>query len=294
MTRLAVAKTLVSGTVTLQGIPYSFNASASGTATGNNVPLAKETAVVASNTAAEAAARVAIDKILADNSAVLSDLEITSLISNNFTTTVKVFIPIELDTIATTTDGVNYVISKDTTIGSTQWLTVPNGKTLSTTEGALLINRGYLQFGNASLNTSDYAMLKSKSSSCSSMGGKNYEGIRVYSGECLTTTGDYTNNGVVGVESGGSFNIYGTFTNDEGGGYGEQGSILNVGTTTISGTLINSYSNTFCQNVCGATLVNNGTIENNGGSSYSSLSSGTGSCTATGSGSACNVACTSS
>jgi hypothetical protein len=156
MTRLAVAQTLVSGTVTLQGIPYSFTASASGTATADRVPQAKKAATVASNAAAVIAARASIDKILAENSAILSDLEITSLISNNFTTTVRVFKPIALETIATTTDGINYFIDKETTIGKSQWLKVTNGKTLSF--NAPCKNYGYVQIGDGTglSSTSNY------------------------------------------------------------------------------------------------------------------------------------------
>ena len=144
MTRLALAKTLVTGTVTLQGVSYSFTASGSGTATADRVPEAKKLAVAASNTAAILAARDAIDKILLDNSAVLSDLEITSLISNNLSTTVVAYKPIALASVATSTDGVNYTLKPNTTIGDDQWLTVPNGKTL-TTGGNAFTNNGFFR-----------------------------------------------------------------------------------------------------------------------------------------------------
>jgi hypothetical protein len=146
MSSLAVAQTAVSGTVTLQGIAYSFTASASGTAHGNQVPYAKKSATIASNTAAYSAARIAIDKILAKESAVLSELEITSLISNNFTTTVKVYKHIALASIATSKDGRNYFIRKKTTIWHKQCLIVPNGVNL--TINAPFTNYGYVQLGH--------------------------------------------------------------------------------------------------------------------------------------------------
>jgi len=150
MNRLALAKTIVTGTVTLQGMGYSFAASGSGTAKADKVPEAKKLAVAASNTAAISAARASIDKILSDNSAVLSDLEITSLISNNFKTTVRVFKPISLESVATTTDGINYTLNKNVTIGTGQWLTVPNGKNLTST--GKVTNRGYFQLGEGQSN----------------------------------------------------------------------------------------------------------------------------------------------
>ena len=142
MNRLALARTKVSGSVTLQGIPFTFTASGSGTATADRVPEAKKLAVAASNTAATAAARASIDKILADNSEVLSDLEITSLISNNLSTHVVVFRPLAIAKLATTTNGIDFFINKKTTIGPDQWLLVQKGQTLSVC--AEFQNHGYV------------------------------------------------------------------------------------------------------------------------------------------------------
>ncbi len=146
MTRLALAKTIVTGSVTLQGNTYTFTGSGSGTATADRVPEAKKLAVASANAAAITSARASIDKILADNSSVLTDLEITSLISNNLSTTVVVFKPITMSSIASSLDGVNYTLNQDTTIGAGQWLTVQNGTTL--TMGKYhFTNNGYFQIG---------------------------------------------------------------------------------------------------------------------------------------------------
>lgn len=145
MTRLALAKTLVTGTVTLQGVEFTFTGSGTGTATADSVKEAKAAATTASNSAAVIAARASINQILAENSAVLSDLEITSLISNNFTTTVVVYRPIALSSIASTTDGVNYTLKPNVTIGDDQVLTVPAGITLNVDAGNNLTNNGIFQ-----------------------------------------------------------------------------------------------------------------------------------------------------
>ncbi len=117
MTRLALAKTLVQGTVTLQGISYSFSASASGTAVADKAFEAKKLAVVASNSAATVAARASIEKILSENSAVLSDLEITESISNNLTTTVELVEDIITLFISGYANFISkYILTKDRTL----------------------------------------------------------------------------------------------------------------------------------------------------------------------------------
>lgn len=108
MTRLAVAKTLVQGTVILKGISYSFSASASGTGVADKAFEAVNLAILASNSAATVTACASIEKILSENSAVLSDLEITEAISNNLTTTVEL---VE-ETITLFISGYAYFISK--------------------------------------------------------------------------------------------------------------------------------------------------------------------------------------
>ena len=234
MTRLALAKTIVSGTITLQGNTFTFTASSSGTATGNTVTEAKASATAASNSAAITAARASIDKILAENSAVLSDLEITSLISNNLSTTVVVYKPILLKSIATTRDGVNYTLVKDTVIKSDQWLTVPNGKTL-TIANYHFTNNGYVQVGELSTDPSTAQ---------------------------IEYSSDFTNTGTVEVYPAGSSTIDAgvTFTNSAQGAC-----FLNNGTCNNSGIILNSEEYTRVQNngsfynLAGSTIENSGT-----------------------------------
>jgi hypothetical protein len=241
MTRLALAKTIVTGSMTLQGNTFSFTASASGTAKADKVPEAKKLAVAASNNAAITAARASIDKILLNNSAVLSDLEITSLISNNLSTTVVVFKPIALATIASSSNGINYTLNPTVTIGSNQWLTVPSGKTLYSTADNPLINNGYVQIGDGT-QTSSGAL---KDSGCSSFPATNNRTINVSSGECYTV------------------DVMSTVTNAA-----YEASITNHGTINNYGIMDNTGDNSYILSYCGALLNNYGNIENNGDYSY--------------------------
>lgn len=293
MTRLALSKTLVSGTVTLQGIPYPFTASASGTATGSNVAAAKKAATVASNSAAVTAARASIDKILADNSAILSELEITSLISNNFTTTVKVFRPIAITAIASSTDGVNYTLKKNTTIGSDKWLTITDGMHFYTGKHTFKID-GYFQVGSGNnlpisgISTIDYYCEISGCVDVKSTGNLtitpsgtidliNYQestsnyfhnsGIVTNNGNVTCTT-QYSNICTYGgsqFTNNGNITIMGTF------GYLKNNSSAIF---TNNGNITNYAPSTFVLNN-GATFYNYGSIKNNGKYSYTCNSYGT-------------------
>ena len=248
MTRLALAKTFVTGTVTLQGVSYSFTASGSGTATADRVPEAKKLAVAASNTAAVAAARTSIDKILLDNSAVLTDLEITSLISNNLSTTVVVYKPIAISSVATSPDGVNYTLKPNTTIGSNQWLTVPNGISLKTGKYPFT-NNGYFQVGEPASFVSTALKDNPPAASVEYSTDASNNGVCEVYPDCTST-----------VDSGVTFENYD-------GGY-----LSNYGTLTNNGTITNSQSTisgiyTTIQNF-GTFNNSTGATINNGPSSY--------------------------
>ena len=210
----ALAKTLVKGSVTIQGVKFPFEASVSGTKTGINVSAVKKGAVIASNVAARKAARIAINKILAANSDALADLKITNLISNKFTTTVNVLTPIEINTIATSSDGVNYSLNKNVTIGSAQMFTVPVGITLTGAAGNHFTNNGFFQIsGNFRIGVKTNRLLKTKIST------------------------NYTNNAIYQIDSDATMTIDSgvTFTNNE---YGS--TILNHGSIKNNG-IINNY-----------------------------------------------------
>jgi hypothetical protein len=241
MKRLALAKTIVTGTVTLQGRIFTFTASGSGKATGNNVSEAKKSAIGASNAAAIIAARASIDTILTNNSAVLTDLEITSLISNNLSTTVVVFRPIALKFIATTKNGINYVLKPNQTVRAGHWVTVPTGITLIGEAGNNFINYGFIQIEGTFT-------------------------IGVQSDDTTIST-DYTNTTSYQVDSGGTLTIIAgvTFTNVN---FYADAYISNYGTTINNGTIRNDSSNSNIYTYSGSTFTNNGDIFNEATFSY--------------------------
>jgi hypothetical protein len=293
MTRLALARTLVTGTVTLQGNSFTFTASGSGTATGDKVPEAKKLAIAASNTAAIAEARASIDQILLNNSAVLSDLEITSLISNNLSTTVIVYRPLALSKIATTTDGINYTLIKDTIIGARDWVTVHNGTTFKTGKYHLT-NNGFFEIGDrpgsvsTTLKTNDTTASVEYNYDCSNNGyyqvyygttwtldaGYTFENYAKYSD--LNNSGICDNSGNI-VNSGDAAGVmtfpYGVFNNYDGAtitNSGEWSYVENQATfTNYSGaTITNSGENSSFGNYSDGLVVNDGTINNSNSTSY--------------------------
>ena len=161
------------------------------------------------------------------------------MISNNFTTTVVVYKPIGIETIATTTDGINYVISKETTIGSTQWLTVPNGINLII--DAPFTNKGYVQLGNKG---------SSATITCTSYQSVNNSGPW-YNPEVVT----YNLHGPWNNTSQGFISNDGTFVVRNENNSGGQGYINNNGTGGVS-------------NFGRFTIETNGSINNNTEASY--------------------------
>ena len=272
MTRLALAKTLVYGTVTLQGNSHTFTASGSGTGTADRVSDAKKLAITAANSAAIIAARASIDKILTDNSSVLADLEITSLISNNLSTTVIVFRPLALSKIATTTDDIKYYLKQNVTIKADQWITVPSGKTLHGAVGNKLRNHGFLQLGDGSKTRSkdstcstDCSLCDTDNSCCSSFEVENNESIAVSSGECLKVDSKCTNNNSIDVNIGGTLIICsgGVMTNNSEIDVNGNLIICSGGVMTInSGGLMTNNSEI---DVYGTVTINSGGTINNTG-----------------------------
>jgi len=310
MNRLALAQTLVSGTVTLQGIAFTFTASGTGTATGNNVTEAKQSAITASNTAASAAARIAIDAILVNNSAVLSDLEITSLISNNFSTTVEVFRPIALKAIANSSDGMNYTLKRNLTIGADESLIISNGQHFETGKYTLK-NNGFVQVGGSgdvnitasytmSTNTDNASRWNIASNGLLTINpGVTFDQIN------YTVSENYLHNSGIIINNGNIINDtqYSNIYTYSGSQLTNNGTITNAGSLTYiknnssavftnNGTITNAGPSTVLLNN-GATFYNYGSIKNSGKYSYTCSNSygtwiGSGGCT----GNCCTNNCT--
>jgi flagellar basal body rod protein FlgF len=145
---------------------------------------------------------------------------------------------ISLSTIATTTDHINWVLIKDTTIVSCQTLLIPSGQTLEINSGVTLFNYGTI---------TSYGTITNNGTFRTEIGGQinNYGSIENTTTEfkvfgTFTNYGNFTNTSL------------GTFNNDNTTGHvvnTSTGTITNVGTFYIK---------------AGDTLDNYGTITNNG------------------------------
>ena len=140
-----LAETSVNGEIVIQGSSVTYSASASALDSSNkSFEDAAKVATINSNTAATLAARKIIDNILTQYAYVLSDETITSMINNSLKTTIHPIIPIALKNIASTVDGINYVLNKDTTINLYNMLSIPSDKTLNVPAGLSLTNDGII------------------------------------------------------------------------------------------------------------------------------------------------------
>jgi hypothetical protein len=135
-----LAKTEVNGEIVIQKNSETYSASASALASGATFREAAQVATIDSNTAATIAARAAVDNILLDYSYVLSDANITSMINNSLKTTIAPIRRLMLRRIATTVDGKNYILNKDTTIAENEYLLIPNGNSLTVDAGKFIFN----------------------------------------------------------------------------------------------------------------------------------------------------------
>lgn len=151
MTKLyyCLAKTVVHGEIVIQGNSVTYSASASAFDSSNqSFKDAAQVATINSNAAAIIAARKAIDDILLQYAYVLSDESISSMISNNLKTSITLITPILLKEIASTVDNISYVLNKNRTILSTEFLLIPSGKYLSVPANLTFINNGIVQIGD--------------------------------------------------------------------------------------------------------------------------------------------------
>ena len=153
MPKYCLAETIVNGEVIIQGSSVTYSATASALASGSSFESAANVATIDSNTAAVIAARKTVNNILIEYSYVLSDTDITSMINNSLNTTVHPIIPIALKSIATTIDGKNYVLNKDTIIAKYEYLLIPKGKRLTVTGKFKFINYGIISVGEATSPT---------------------------------------------------------------------------------------------------------------------------------------------
>ena len=147
-----LAKTVVNGEMILQGVSVTYSASSSALASAStSFADAAKVAVVDSNAAATVAARLTIEQIYVDFQEVLSDYDITSIITNNLQTTISPIIPLELAQIASSKDGKNYLLKASTIIESNQLLLIRNEQKLTVPDGMSLTNNGIFTIGERNI-----------------------------------------------------------------------------------------------------------------------------------------------
>lgn len=126
-----LANTVVNGEIVIQGKSVTYSASASAFDSANtSFKDAEKVATINSNAAAIMSVRKIIDNILVQYAYVLSDLTITSMISNGLKTEVQPIIPIALALIASTVDGINFILNKNVTIQPDEMVIVASGESL--------------------------------------------------------------------------------------------------------------------------------------------------------------------
>ena len=178
MPKYCLAKTAVNGEIVIQENSETYSASASALASGTTFRDAAKVATIDSNTAATIAARAVVDNILLDYSYVLSDENITSMINNSLKTTVQPIIPVALKAIASTVDGKNYILNKNTTIRENEYLLIRNGNSLTIDIGRFIFNNyGLIAVGErqdpqtkgcAGCSTTNKAAASSSTTCCAS------------------------------------------------------------------------------------------------------------------------------
>jgi hypothetical protein len=132
----------VLGNFALDTSSGTFTQSSSGSGTGNTRRAAEAASLNASNKAIFARILAKLGELLAETT--LSEKELLNLITNNVTADSKVYELLELSQIATTKDGLNYVLETQNIIEPDQYCEVKTDQTLTGDAGTYYINDGLL------------------------------------------------------------------------------------------------------------------------------------------------------
>jgi hypothetical protein len=145
-----LADTAVNGEIIIQGVSVTYSATATAFDSSNtSFKDAAKVATIHSNAAAIVATRKVIDNILIEYAYVLSDLAITSLINNSLKTNIHPIIPVALASIASSKDGINYILDASYELPVDHMLTIPNKKTLTVPGNLTFNSNGYLFIGDS-------------------------------------------------------------------------------------------------------------------------------------------------
>ena len=213
-----LAETTVNGEVIVQGNSATYSARTSGSATSDvSFEDAAKIATAASNATALVVGRAEVEKLLKQYAYVLSDLEITEMVTNNLRTQVlKKLKVVLLETIANSVDGRNFTLKKNVQL-SDEILQIPDGYTLKNT-GKYKLDGGTIQIGGRNrLGTTGNAsysqdVTETTYTSTSDIYVNSFDNTSTYNVTGPTT---YLNQGSITVGSGGSVQMQSvTFVND--------------------------------------------------------------------------------
>jgi hypothetical protein len=127
----------------LETFSGTFSGKSTGSGTGNTKEAAEAAALNASNKNLFAEILKKLSELLDETK--LASKVIQNFIDNNVKAKVKVYKLLKLKAIASSTDGVNYILNKGARIKEDQYVTIEKGQTLVGPPGIPFTNDGYLQ-----------------------------------------------------------------------------------------------------------------------------------------------------
>lgn len=240
-TYIALAESNVLGNIDLETFSGSFTGTSSGSGTGSTKRAAEDAALNASNKVLFALILVKLGKLLDETT--LASKDIKNFIDNNVKAKVKIYKLLKLNAIASSKDGVNFILNKNTQINDDEYVTVENGQTLNTGKYTFT-NNGYFQIGDSTSSA------QTKGTTIAMV---------VYSS-------DFNNTGTVLVNTRGTSTINPgiTFSNSINTTNGSYGTLYNEGIFTNNGFLRNNDGSSITSTINIGTFINNGTITNSG------------------------------
>lgn len=204
-----LANTVVNGETVIQGSSVTYSATASALdSSDKSFKAAAKTATINSNKAAISAARKTVDSILARYSYVLSEENITSMISNNLKTVVSPIVLISLESIADTIDGINYIGNKNVNFEAYSLLIIKSNQFLTVPKKFKYTGTGAIQIGSDEQSsagfTKEFEKIGSNSTTINVQAKSFLKLIADPSNRGVyTNNGKITNNGVVTIQNSG-------------------------------------------------------------------------------------------
>lgn len=242
---IALAESNVSGNITLDTYSGTYTGKSTGSGTGNTKSAAEAAALDVSNKVLFTQILAELGKLLGKTT--LSYTEIQNLIKNNVKANARVYKLLKLKAIASSADGVNYILNKGARIKKDEYVTIEKGQSLVGPAGIPFTNSGVLQIeGTFNIGVSSTKALKE---------------------DPIVITTPYTNSSVYNIDSDGYMAIYPgvQFENSA-----DSSCIKNSGVVVNDGTILNSGIGAGVYNYSGGEFYNNpdGVITSEGDNSF--------------------------